>query len=265
MNKSLSFDRAADIYDRTRDFPEPVATLGIRAILDAAGPGARFLDVGTGTGRISVPLLRQGAHLIGCDLSPKMLAVLRQKDPSARLAEADASALPFPTGHFGAVTTCHVMHLVAPWREALREYRRILRPGGVYINVRTEEDDCPGGRIEDYWESRVKAHGESCRRPGVENEDELQSELRGMGAIVERVAAIRYTRSHSLESVLERIANRVDSQTWNVPEPTFTATVQETRQWAVQEFGELNLVFQEPSTFIVEVARFGAAGRGSTG
>ncbi len=263
MSNSLSFDRAADIYDRTRDFPEPVATLGIQAILDAAESGARFLDVGTGTGRISVPLLKRGADLIGCDLSPRMLAVLRQKDPASRLAEADASALPFPAGYFGAVTTCHVMHLVGPWREALQEYRRVLTPSGVYINVRTEEDDSPGARIEDYWESRVKAYGASCRRPGVENDAELHGELTSMGATVERAAALRYTRSRSLEEVLERIANRVDSQTWNVPEPVFTSTVEQTRQWAIQEFGDLNMVFQESSIFIVEVARFGAAERGS--
>lgn len=69
MNTSYSFDRAADYYDQTRDLPEPVATAGIQAILDVAGLGRRILDVGTGTGRISVPLLKSGADLVGCDLS----------------------------------------------------------------------------------------------------------------------------------------------------------------------------------------------------
>ena len=95
----------------------------IEAILETAGQGAKILDVGTGTGRVSVPLLKRDADLIGCDLSLNMMEVLRRKVPSARLAQADAAFLPFPSKSFDAVTTCHVMHLVGPWREALREYR----------------------------------------------------------------------------------------------------------------------------------------------
>ena len=55
---SRSFDRAADFYDQTRELPEPVATHGIPALLQHVAPGGKILDVGTGTGRMSVPLLR---------------------------------------------------------------------------------------------------------------------------------------------------------------------------------------------------------------
>ena len=134
---SLSFDRAAGIYDQTRPLPEPIAKHGIQAILDLMGAGARVLDVGTGTGRISVPLLERGADLIGCDISSKMLMRLQEKFPSARIAQSDASHLPFPAAQFDAVLTVHVMHLISPWREALREFRRVLKPGGAYLNVRT--------------------------------------------------------------------------------------------------------------------------------
>src|SRR5262245_26679816 len=69
MTSSLSFDRAASVYDQTRPLPEPGATLGIQAILDIAGPQARILDVGAGTGRVSIPLLQRGANLVGIDLA----------------------------------------------------------------------------------------------------------------------------------------------------------------------------------------------------
>src|SRR5512137_1155289 len=117
MVDSISFDRAADFYDQTRDFPEPVANQGVQAILDAAGPGARILDAGTGTGRVSVPLLKRGATLFGIDLSARMMSRLKGKFPPARLAQADVSRLPFGGKTFDAVLTCHVMHLVGPWRE----------------------------------------------------------------------------------------------------------------------------------------------------
>ena len=139
MNTSQSFDRAANIYDQTRPLPEATATHGIQAILDIAGPGALILDAGTGTGRISIPLLERGARLVGCDLSMKMLRRLQEKFSSAPLAQADIAHLPFLVNYFDALLTVHVMHLVGPWREALREFRRVLNPGGKYLNIRTYE------------------------------------------------------------------------------------------------------------------------------
>src|SRR5215510_11396798 len=99
ISNSLSFDQAADYYDQTRGLPEPLASTGIRLILDylqgGAGSTARLLEVGTGTGRIGVPLLERGANLVGCDLSSKMLARQQAKRPDARLAQADATSLPY--------------------------------------------------------------------------------------------------------------------------------------------------------------------------
>jgi ubiquinone/menaquinone biosynthesis C-methylase UbiE len=121
---SRSFDRAADYYDQTRELPEPIATRGIPALLQHIAPHGKILDVGTGTGRISVPLLRLGADVIGIDLSLNMLGKLRQKYPAAQVAQADAARLPFAARRFDAVLTTHVMHLIGPWRESLREYQR---------------------------------------------------------------------------------------------------------------------------------------------
>ena len=91
MSNSRSFDRAASFYDQTRPLFEPIAKHGIQAILDIAGQDFRILDVGTGTGRISVPLLQRGADLIGCDISSNMLSRLKDKFPSARIVTVDAS------------------------------------------------------------------------------------------------------------------------------------------------------------------------------
>ncbi len=260
MNSSISFDRAAGFYDSTRELPEAIANQGIQAILEAAGPGARILDVGTGTGRISVPLFKRGADLVGCDLSTKMMAVLRQKLPRAQLAQADASHLPFPTGHFDAVITVHVMHLIGPWREALSEYRRVLKPGGIYINARTENANGQslGERVMDYWQQRVASHGGNPERPGVQEHQELQAELRRMGAELKELPIVRFSGSHSVNEFMERVANRIDSHTWNIPKPVFGASLQDLRQWVVQEFGALDRQYEEEYQFILDVACMGA-------
>ena len=132
MNNSRSFDRAVEFYDQTRPLAGASVDAGIQALLDATGKGARILEVGTGTGRISIPLLERGADLIGCDLSTKMLSRQREKYPAARLLQSDAAFLPFPSGHFDAVLVVHVMHLIGPWREALHEFKRVVRKGGIF-------------------------------------------------------------------------------------------------------------------------------------
>ena len=257
MNDSLSFDRAADIYDRTRDLPEPVATQGIQALFEVVGAGSRILDVGTGTGRISVPLLKRGADLVGCDLSPRMMAVLRGKFPEARLAQADASRLPFPADHFDGLLTCHVMHLVGPWREALREYRRVLRPGGVYVNARSDgEGESVQERVRDFWRSRLEAHGFTSRRPGVRDDKDLHAELLSLGAYLERIEAVRFSRSRSVRGEIDRVASRSDSHTWEIPEEVFARSLQDLREWAVREYDDLDAPHADTEIFILDIARF---------
>jgi DNA-binding NarL/FixJ family response regulator len=108
----------AHLYDDTRRTPQLVTERGFPAILAAAGPGARILDVGTGTGRLAVPLLALGADLIGLDLSWEMMARQRAKTAAARLVQGSALALPFGDGRFDALLTAHVLHLIAAWPAA---------------------------------------------------------------------------------------------------------------------------------------------------
>ena len=141
MSNSRSFDRAAHIYDQTRLLNESIAKYGIPAIMDILGANARLLEVGAGTGRISIPLLERGADLIGCDLSSQMLARFQEKFAPAPIVQADAVFLPFASNQFEAVMTVHVLHLIPVWREALHEFKRVLEPGnerGELMNALNE-------------------------------------------------------------------------------------------------------------------------------
>src|SRR6185436_1629134 len=173
---SISFDRAAGYYDATRGMPEPLATHGIAAILQhlQPRPGALLLEVGTGTGRISLPLLARGANLMGCDLSSKMLARQRDKNATVRVAQADAARLPFAAAQFDGLLTIHVLHLMSEWRQALREFRRVLRPGAAYVNSWNAHGPVDvDARVRDAWRGMVDAHGADWRRPGIQTRDEL--------------------------------------------------------------------------------------------
>ena len=221
-------------------------------------PQALILDAGTGTGRISIPLLERGAKLVGCDLSLKMLMRLREKSSSAPLAQADAAYLPFPANYFDALLTVHVMHLVGPWQEALWEFRRVLKPGGAYLNIRTYE---PVGisvreQIRDFWRSRVTARGGDVGLPGVQSRTELLRELHGMGTDIMEVEVVRYTHTYTLQQELERYRTRVYSDMWNIPDDIYEASLQELRARLASDHDSLDGQIKDEVRFAIDVVRF---------
>ena len=258
MTTSRSFDRAADIYDQTRDLPEPIASHGIQALMEHAGANAFILDVGAGTGRISVPMLERGANLMGCDISMSMMARLREKIPAARLAQADAARLPFVSGKFDALITVHVLHLVGGWREALREFKRVLKPQGRYINGWTWQDSNSAlARVRNYWWSRAEARGAERRRPGVQSREALLDEVKGMGAAIEEIEVLRFETPLAPRKVIETIAQRIFSDTWEIPEQAFQSSLRELREWAAHEYTDVDQPVAEERRFMLDVVRFG--------
>lgn len=95
----------------------------------------RLLDVGTGTGAVLRAVAARAEHpaeMIGLDRSGRMLAGASRHLPRCALVEADATRLPFPEGHFTAVTVVYLLHLLEPpdAELAAAEVRRVARRGG---------------------------------------------------------------------------------------------------------------------------------------
>jgi ubiquinone/menaquinone biosynthesis C-methylase UbiE len=258
MNNSRHFDRAANYYDQTRRLLEPMAKYGIPAILDLIGSNAHVLEVGSGTGRISIPLLERGVDLIGCDLSSQMLRRFQEKFPSALLARVDASSLPFPKAQFDIVLTVHVLHLIPYWRQVLREIRRVLVPGGTFLNVTTgaEVGVSVNLKIRKFWRGWMKANGVDAGHPGAKERAELLQELRSLGADLSEVEAIRFTESFNLHEELDRFASRISSETWDVPDALFEESMKELRAWVTAEYGNLDQEIKDEVRFLIDVARF---------
>ncbi len=258
MSDSLSFDRAAGYYDQTRSLPETVVRQGVQAILDIAGRSARILDVGTGTGRVSIPLLEAGADLVGCDLSLPMLRRLQEKLPTARILQADAARLPFPTAHFDVVMTVHVVHLIARWQEALREFQRVLRAGGVYLNVRTY--DHAGFSVREqmrkYWRGWVEAQGVTIHQPGIRDHQTFLDELKSQGANLSEVEVVRYSMRYTLREQMERLRLRMYSDAWHIPDDVHEASMRELESWVEREYGDWDLAREDEVMFVIDGARF---------
>ncbi len=97
--------------------------------------GQRVLDVGCGTGVVSITAARAGAKVNGIDLTPELLERARENSRIAAVEvdwrEGDAEALPFKESEYDVVLS-QFGHMFAPRPEiAVREMLRVLRPGGV--------------------------------------------------------------------------------------------------------------------------------------
>jgi SAM-dependent methyltransferase len=99
--------------------------------------GGRILEVGCGTGGLLVAARRAELAVEGVDIASRWLIVARRRladrGLSVPLLAASAERLPWPDGRFDAVVADSVLeHLDDPWR-ALREWSRVLRPGGRLV------------------------------------------------------------------------------------------------------------------------------------
>jgi ubiquinone/menaquinone biosynthesis C-methylase UbiE len=127
------FDRRAPTYNRNewhrRSAERLVELLSLKS-------RDRVLDAGTGTGFAAIAAASQATRVVGVDVSAAMLEQARRSLDTlglgnVELVQADATALPqYVDGAFDAVIGATVL-LYMPVDRALREWHRLLRPGGM--------------------------------------------------------------------------------------------------------------------------------------
>ena len=121
-------------YNRTIDAMQFRA---IRRALDCAKlpSGARFLDVGCGTGRWLRRYEKWGFRATGIDATPRMLSLAKQCGTRCALVGGEAFRLPFADCTFDAVSDVTVIQHIVPEAQpqALAENLRVIKPGGRLI------------------------------------------------------------------------------------------------------------------------------------
>ena len=128
-------------------------------------PGQLVADVGCGPGTYQSRIAARGASIIGLDLSEGMLrecrTVATQHDHSIALVRADAQALPLATASCDLLLAAQMLYHVPDRELALREMRRVLKPGGRIVLVTGSGD---GSRY-------MQLHYEIVRELGYEPGD----------------------------------------------------------------------------------------------
>jgi SAM-dependent methyltransferase len=136
------FSRAAPSYVRGRPGYPDELLLWLRQRLQL-GPPRTVVDLGAGTGKFSQLLLRTGADVIAVEPVDAMRAQLLESVPGLTALAGTAQSMPLDSASVDTVVCAQAFHWFAS-REALREIRRVLRPGGrlgLVWNVRDESVD----------------------------------------------------------------------------------------------------------------------------
>jgi SAM-dependent methyltransferase len=101
-------------------------------LLDAAqvAPDVRLLDVGTGTGTVAALACSRAAEVVAVDAEPSMLDLARRQAPTADVRHGTLPHLPFADDRFDAAVANFVVNHVGDPEAAVRDLRRVVRPGG---------------------------------------------------------------------------------------------------------------------------------------
>jgi len=164
------FDRWALSYDRSR-LNEFVFFPSIRACQEEilrwkatrSGP-YRVLDVGCGTGTLLSLLAKdeEAEWLLGLDYTKEMVRRAAEKFAGAprpeRLAalNADAERLPLADQSVDVVTCCNSFHHYPHQAKAVREFHRVLRPGGMLVLIDGFRDNVIGWVVFDVFVAGVE-------------------------------------------------------------------------------------------------------------
>ncbi len=144
---------AQEVFGQRAGFYSTSAAHTDKAVLDRVvelarpRPDAVALDVGTGPGHTAFALAPHVARVIATDITPEMLAEgRRMKDEggieNVEFREADAHDLPFEDATFNVVTCRRAAHHFTDIEKALREMKRVLKPGGrLVVDDRSVPED----------------------------------------------------------------------------------------------------------------------------
>jgi len=116
-------------------------------------PGERVLDVGTGTGIAAAAARGAGRNVVGIDAAEGMLALARREAPDVTFARMDFHHLSFADASFDVVLAAHALLFADDEAAALREWRRVVRPGGrLSLSVPGPEAAAPSAIYAEIYE-----------------------------------------------------------------------------------------------------------------
>jgi SAM-dependent methyltransferase len=141
MNSGEASQRARKFWSGG-DWPDAARSIqGIadELVADAEiAEGMRLVDIGCGSGNVSIPAAKAGAKVTGLDVTPELFDAGRQRASDAGVevewVEGSASELPFEDASFDRALSVFGAMFAPDQKATAKEFVRVLRPGGLAIN-----------------------------------------------------------------------------------------------------------------------------------
>jgi ubiquinone/menaquinone biosynthesis C-methylase UbiE len=189
------WNRRAAHFDQ--DFGHSIETPAERAawdrILDLllAAPGPlEALDLGCGTGFLSLELAARGHRVTGIDFAPAMIAEAHRKAEERgfdiRFEEGDAENLPFAAGHFDLAVCRHLLWTLPHPEAAIDEWMRVLRRGGRLVVIDGKADPTAAAALPQesaHNSHEYRAIGDRLPFLGGRPREEIEALFRSRGLI----------------------------------------------------------------------------------
>jgi SAM-dependent methyltransferase len=158
LNTQTSYDQVAVEYaDKFKDEMDdkPFDRDCLDRLAREVGKLGPICDMGCGPGQIARYLHRQGVDTVGVDLSPRMVAEAQRLNPDIHFHQGDMLSLPDADNSWGGIAAFYcIIHIPREQIvDALREMKRVLKPGGVLLVTFHIGEEIK--HLDEWWEKPV--------------------------------------------------------------------------------------------------------------
>ena len=259
----MLYDDQAAAFDERAGVPAGAAEAIATALVEMVGPvdGQRWLEVGAGTGGLSLPLLRLPIRYTGFDRSAPMLEVFRERADTAGLpAElhvADGNARwPVEDASVDVIFSARALHHLDP-EHAAAETRRVLRaPGGWLVLGRVRRPpQSPKSVLRRQMRRMLEAQGFAGRSHEARAGAVFAALERVGGLRMETRTAARWTGTHRPADSIASWEGKSGLAGIEVPAETKARVLAELRDWAAAEYGDLHQPLDQEESFELDAVR----------
>jgi ubiquinone/menaquinone biosynthesis C-methylase UbiE len=258
--------RTAHAYDRNKYHPPEVSGKIASAITEPFdrqknSEEPHIIEIGSGTGRIGMPLIARGFRFTGLDVDPDMLTVFRNKyggiSRKVSLVEADAQDLPFDDHYFDAAVAVHIWHLIPNLEKALAEAVRVVKPGGfLFEGWEAPTLESEELLLRDIWIDALGKRGVDVKRVGQRVALETSAQfLHARGLESQEAIVATWDVHQSPTDVIEALQDGVYSFTKNIPIDQRYAAARDVREFLSTHYTDLEAPVRVPWSFRLRTTR----------
>jgi SAM-dependent methyltransferase len=259
----MLYDDQAAAFDERAGVPADAVQAVAGALAEIVGPadGQRWLEVGAGTGGLSLPLLRLPIRYTGFDRSAPMLEVFRERADAAGLAAelhvADGNARwPVDDASVDVIFSARALHHLDP-EHAATETRRALRaPAGWLVLGRVRRPpQSPKSVLRRQMRRMLEARGLAGRSHEARAGAVFAALERAGGVRIEPRVAARWTGAHRPADSLASWEGKSGLAGIEVPADIKARVLDDLRGWALAEYGDLHRPLEQEESFELDAIR----------